>query len=106
MYKNGGILIKKQIIKLNKKRHFLEFFDGLSQERLDLIWQIRKFKPNSIYELASKVNKSQPYIQKELTFLHKKGLISLKKHKESGRIKMRPEVEYQILSFEMDFLTE
>lgn len=83
---------------------FIDLFAGLSPQRLELLWQIKSHKPQSVYELANTLKKSQPYIQKEVNFLAAKGLVNLKKHKIEGRNRVKPEVNYQVLSLEMDFI--
>lgn len=92
------------LIKVKSKKDFIDFFAGLSKQRLDLLCQIKALSPESVYELAAVLKKSQPYIQKEVNFLADKGLITLKKSKSSGRNRVKPEVNYQVLSLEMDFL--
>ncbi len=82
---------------------FIDLFAGLSKQRLELLWQIKSLKPESVYELANTLKKSQPYIQKEVGFLAQKGLVTLKKTKSDGRNRVKPEVNYQILALEMDF---
>lgn len=83
---------------------FIDLFAGLSKQRLKLLWQIKSLKPQSVYELANTLKKSQPYIQKEVNFLAAKGLVNLKKHKIEGRNRVKPEVNYQVLTLEMDFI--
>lgn len=95
--------MKKMVIKVRKKDDFIELFAGLSKQRLELLWQINTLKPQSVYELANSLKKSQPYIQKEVNFLADKGLLILKKAKSHGRSRVKPEVTYQILSFEVEF---
>lgn len=99
-------MAKKLVIKTSGKKDFLALFGGLSPERLDLLWKIRKFQPESIYELASITGKKQPYLQKEVRFLADKGLLKLKKHKQGGRSKIKPELQYQVLCLELDLLNE
>ena len=94
------------IIKVTKKHDFLDLFAGLSKQRLELLWQVRKLKPGSVYELANALGKSQPYIQKEIAFLAEKGLLTLKKSKTNGRTRLKPEMNYQVLTLELDFLNE
>ncbi|MFN3454413.1 MAG: MarR family transcriptional regulator [Pseudobdellovibrio sp.] len=88
---------------MQKKQDFLDLFTGLSRQRLELIWEIKQANPSSVYELSKLLNKSQPYLQKEINFLESKGLITLKKNKVNGRHRVKPEVIYQILAIEVDF---
>ncbi|MES2803894.1 MAG: hypothetical protein V4654_15485 [Bdellovibrionota bacterium] len=95
--------MKKMLVKVKKMQDFIDLFSGLSKQRLELLWQIKTLRPESVYELANTLQKSQPYIQKEVNFLAQKGLVALKKSKTDGRSRVKPEVNYQILSLEMDF---
>jgi predicted transcriptional regulator len=95
--------MKKMVIKTSKKKDFIELFAGLSKQRLELIWQIKRLKPSSVYELANTLQKSQPYLKKEVEFLAEKGLITLKKQKSQGRTRVKPEVIYNVLSLQMEF---
>ena len=99
-------MAKKLVIKTSGKKNFLALFGGLSPERLELLWTIRKFQPESIYELTAITGKKQPYLQKEVRFLAKKGFLKLKKYKQGGRSKIKPELQYQVLCFELDLLNE
>ena len=99
-------MAKKLVIKTSRKKDFLALFSGLSKERLELLWAIRKHRPESIYELVAITRKKQPYLQKEVRFLEQKGLIRLRKYKENGRIKIKPELESQVLCFELDMVHE
>lgn len=92
------------LIKVKKMQDFVDLFAGLSKQRLELLWQIKSLRPGSVYELANALQKSQPYIQKEVNFLAEKGLLTLKKTKTDGRNRVKPEVNYQVLSLEMDFI--
>ena len=96
--------MKKMLIKVKKMQDFVDLFAGLSKQRLELLWQIKSLRPESVYELANALKKSQPYVQKEVNFLADKGLINLKKHKIDGRSRVKPEVNYQVLTLEMDFI--
>lgn len=96
--------MKKMLIKVKKMHDFIDLFAGLSKQRLELLWQIKSIKPESVYELANALQKSQPYIQKEVNFLASKGLLTLKKSKSDGRSRVKPEVSYQVLTLEMDFI--
>lgn len=92
------------LIKVKKMQDFVDLFAGLSKQRLELLWQIKSLRPKSVCELAKVLKKSQPYIQKEVNFLAAKGLLTLKKTKTAGRNRVKPEVNYQVLSLEMDFI--
>lgn len=102
MYDNIKYM-KKMLIKVRKMPDFIDLFTGLSRQRLELLWQIKSLSPESVYELAKTLQKSQPYIQKEVNFLAQKGLVSLKKSKTAGRNRSKPEVNYQVLTLEIDF---
>ncbi len=91
------------LIKVKKMQDFIDLFAGLSKQRLELLWQIKSLRPQSVYELANALQKSQPYIQKEVNFLAEKGLVNLTKSKIAGRNRVKPEVNYNILALEMEF---
>lgn len=91
------------LIKVKKMQDFVDLFAGLSKQRLELLCRIKELKPESVYELANALQKSQPYIQKEVNFLAEKGLVSLIKSKNAGRNRVKPEVNYKVLAFEMEF---
>ncbi len=91
------------LIKVKKMQDFIDLFAGLSKQRLELLCRIKELKPESVYELANALHKSQPYIQKEVNFLAEKGLVNLTKSKIAGRNRVKPEVNYKILALEMEF---
>ena len=91
------------LIKVKKMQDFIDLFAGLSKQRLELLCRIKELKPESVYELANALEKSQPYIQKEVNFLAEKGLVNLTKSKIAGRNRVKPEVNYKILALEMEF---
>ncbi len=95
---------KKMVVKLHKIEEMVALFAGLSKARLELLWKIRQFNPDSIYELSVLMKKSQPYLQKEILFLESKGLLSLEKAKSNGRTRLKPQFNYRVLTFELDFL--
>lgn len=65
-----------------------------SESRLSLFAAILNEKPSSIYDLADKLGKSQPYVLKEVRVLESLGLIKLIKETVSGRERLRPEALY------------
>ena len=95
--------MKKFVIKISNKKDFINTFSSLSKQRLEILWMIKEKKPESIYELAQLLQKTQPYVQKEIKFLEKNGLIELKKSKINGRTRLKPTMEFQILAFEVEF---
>lgn len=95
--------MKKMLIKTRSRHEFIDLFSGLSKSRLELLWQIKQHAPESVYELSIKLNKSQPFLKKEIEFLAQKGLIALNKSKMNGRTRIKPEVLYKVLSFEVVF---
>ena len=95
--------MKKMQIKLRKIDDFLNLFAGLSKQRLELLWRIKELEPESVYQLAKSLKKSQPFILKEVQFLADKGLIDLKKVKTDGRTRVKPMVHYNLLSIDIQF---
>ena len=74
-----------------------------SESRLSLFAAILEKKPNSIYELAEMLNKSQPYVLKEVRVLESLGLIKLHRESESGRERLRPEALYSNIVIDCGF---
>jgi predicted transcriptional regulator len=94
---------KKLSYKIKKMEDLRDLLKGLSGERFLLLKAIKDQAPNSIYQLATFVNKSQPYVQKEIKYLEDLGLITLRKSKSDGRTKMVPTISYSILNIEISF---
>lgn len=93
--------LKKLSYKIKKMEDLRNLLKGLSSERFLILKAIKDQTPNSIYQLAGMINKSQPYVQKEIKYLEDLGLITLKKTKSDGRVKMVPTIQYSILNIEI-----
>lgn len=74
-----------------------------TQTRLEIFYMIVKNKPHSIYELSEKLEKSQPYILKEVKILEGLGLITLKKELDGNRERLRPVALYSNIIFDFQF---
>jgi len=74
-----------------------------SQARLEIFEAIVKFQPSSLYELAEKTGKSQPFILKESRALELLGLIKLHREKVGGRERLKPEPLYSKIIIEYGF---
>lgn len=96
--------MKKMTLKLQNNKSSLQLLSSLSKQRLELICLIRDLKPNSIYELATAVQKSQPFLLKEVRLLSDMGLVQIEKSKLNGRTRLKPVVQYQILNLEWNLL--
>lgn len=65
----------------------------LTNKRLQLIKTIKKYKPNSIYELAKIVGRDAKSVNIDVKVLYKLGMIGLKKT-DKKRENITPTVEY------------
>ncbi len=74
-----------------------------SEARLELFEAILHEKPSSVYELAEKIAKSQPYVLKEARVLEGLGLIRLVQEKDGGRERLRPEALYSKIVIDCGF---
>ncbi|MGZ3697599.1 MAG: HVO_A0114 family putative DNA-binding protein [Bdellovibrionota bacterium] len=74
-----------------------------SESRLELFESILREKPSSIYDLAEKIGKSQPYVLKEARVLEGLGLIRLVQEKDGGRERLRPEALYSKIVIDCGF---
>ena len=92
---------KRLSYKIKTLEDLRDLLKGLSGERFLLLKAIKEQMPSSIYQLATMVNKSQPYVQKEMKYLEDLGLITLKKTKSDGRSKLVPTVLYSVLNIEI-----
>lgn len=92
---------KKLSYKIKSVEDLADLIRGLSSERFLLLKTIKELSPQSIYQLATMVGKSQPYVQKEMRHLAELGLVTFKKSKSEGRLKMIPIVAYSSLNIEI-----
>lgn len=92
---------KKLSYKVQSVEDLADLISGLSSERFLLLKTIRELNPQSIYQLAAMVGKSQPYVQKEMRYLADLGLVTFKKSMSDGRLKMIPIVAYSRLNIEI-----
>ena len=74
-----------------------------SESRLELFGAILREKPSSIYELAEKLGKSQPYVLKEVRVLEALGLVRLHREHDGGRERIRPEALYSKIVIDCGF---
>ena len=74
-----------------------------SESRLSLFAAILNEKPSSIYDLAEKMGKSQPYVLKEVRVLESLGLIKLVKETVHGRERLKPEALYSNIVIDCGF---
>ena len=74
-----------------------------SESRLSLFAAILENKPNSVYELADMLQKSQPYVLKEVRVLESLGLIKLVKETVNGRERLRPQALYSNIIIDCGF---
>ncbi|HCL81468.1 MAG: hypothetical protein A2077_03530, partial [Nitrospirae bacterium GWC2_46_6] len=66
----------------------------ITDERLRILRTIKKYSPESIYELAKILKRDTKNVSDDIHFLSDLGLIEIKKSKD-GRKKTTPKVNYQ-----------
>lgn len=64
----------------------------LSNEKARLLHVIKTERPNSIYELAKKLNRSFKSVWEDINLLRKFGFIGLSQERRKNRIRHKPEV--------------
>jgi predicted transcriptional regulator len=72
----------------------------ITDERLKIIRAIRKYNPESIYELAKILKRDTKNVSDDIHFLSDLGLIEIKVSKD-GRKKTTPKVNYQKILVEI-----
>lgn len=77
---------------------FQAFF--ITDERLRILKVIRKYKPDSIYELAKILHRDAKHVTDDVHYLSELGLVEIEKTKE-GRHKTKPVVEYEKILVEI-----
>ncbi|MEO7162275.1 MAG: hypothetical protein ABI041_05105 [Bdellovibrionia bacterium] len=77
-----------------------------TEPRLEIFQTIVNEKPNSVYELAEILHKSQPYILKEVRILEGLELIRLDKEVVGGRERLKPVALYSKIAFDFQFEKE
>lgn len=72
----------------------------ITDERLRILKAIRKYRPDSIYELAKIVKRDTKNVSDDVHFLSDLGLLDLRESKE-GRKKSTPVVDYKKILVEI-----
>ncbi|HAK87579.1 MAG TPA: ArsR family transcriptional regulator [Nitrospiraceae bacterium] len=72
----------------------------ITDERLRILRTIKKYSPESIYELAKILKRDTKNVSDDIHFLSDLGLIEIKKSKD-GRKKTTPKVNYQKILVEI-----
>jgi predicted transcriptional regulator len=72
----------------------------ITDERLRILKAIRKYRPDSIYELAKILNRDAKNVTDDVHYLSELGLIEIKKTKD-GRQKTKPVVNYEKILVEI-----
>ncbi|TAN44154.1 MAG: ArsR family transcriptional regulator [Nitrospirae bacterium] len=72
----------------------------ITDERLRLLRTIKKFSPESIYELAKLLKRDTKNVSDDVHFLSELGLIDIKESK-NGRRRTIPKVNYQKILLEI-----
>src|SRR4051812_31140067 len=74
-----------------------------SESRLEIFEAILKEKPISLYALAERLGKTQPYILREVHTLEALGLIRLNRESDGNRERLRPEALYSKIVIDCGF---
>lgn len=72
----------------------------ITDERVRILKAIKKYKPESIYELAKLLNRDAKNVTDDVHYLSELGLIEIQKTKE-GRQKTKPVVGYEKIMVEI-----
>jgi len=75
--------------------------DFLTGKRLDLLREIKREHPNSVYELGKITNRDLKSINADLKILEEHGLVKLEKTKE-GRSRIVPKVNFDRIKIEIN----
>lgn len=75
----------------------------LSNEKAKILHTIKDSNPESIYDLAKKVNRDFKSVLKDSKLLEKFGFISFKKSSKGRRVRLKPELEVSELSININF---
>lgn len=93
----GKKVSPKSVISFDSLKTMRKF---ITDERLRILKAIRKYKPDSIYELAKLLKRDAKNVTDDVHYLSGLGLIEIHKIK-NGRQKTRPVVDYEKILLEI-----
>ncbi len=73
----------------------------MTNERLKMLSEVKKSRPNSLYSLAKLLKKDIKTVSTDAGILSKAGLLSLENYREGKKTKVRPRVSMSKISFEL-----
>jgi predicted transcriptional regulator len=73
----------------------------ITDERLKILKVVRKYHPESIYELAKILKRDTKNVSDDVHYLSELGLLDIKESKGDGRKKTTPVVNYQKIMVEI-----
>ena len=73
----------------------------MTSERLRMLVEVRKKRPNSLYELAKAMKKDIKTISTDATILSEAGLMKLEKYRVGKKVKVRPSVSARKIQLEL-----
>ena len=103
--------VKDRLNKAKKKKnkvypHYEISFTDMKQfkkfiRNIDILTSIQAFKPKSIYELASILQKDVGNISRLISFFEDIGVITVVENKVNGRYVKTPVVDYEKIEFDL-----
>ncbi|MBI4687934.1 MAG: ArsR family transcriptional regulator [Nitrospirae bacterium] len=93
----GRIVKPKSVISFESLKTMRKF---ITDERLRILKAIRKYNPESIYELAKMLHRDAKNVTDDVHYLAGLGLLEIEKTKE-GRHKTKPVVDYEKILVEI-----
>lgn len=94
---NSGSVKNRSTLSLESMKAMRSF---ITDERLRILRTIKKYSPESIYELAKILKRDTKNVSDDIHFLSDLGLIEIKESKD-GRRKTTPKVNYQKILVEI-----
>lgn len=94
---NGGSVKNRSTLSFKSMKAMRSF---ITDERLRILRTIKKYSPESIYELAKILKRDTKNVSDDIHFLSDLGLIEIKESKD-GRRKTTPKVNYQKILVEI-----
>lgn len=94
---NGKTVRHREVISFESLKTMRKF---ITDERVKILKTIKKYHPQSIYELAKILDRDTKNVSDDVHYLSGLGLIGIKKAKD-GRSKVKPVVDYEKILVEI-----